>query len=177
MKSRRNVLLWSAIATGIAGAAFVFAQDAKPQTGQKPKASDAAMATLHRLAGDAKVRKVEIEMKDGVEHVEGEWRGPKSHMEAVVTQSGDIICVEEAIQADEAPAAARAAAAAEAGADVKLKWEHITLHLYEAEFRKDGREREVIYTADGRRFVEQEENDDHDDGKDDHDDDDDDDGE
>ena len=68
----------------------------------------------------------------------------------LVTDSGDLVEIEEAISADKAPAVVQAEARKAAGKDATLKFEKKTMVLYEVHFKQDGEEREVILTPDGR---------------------------
>lgn len=112
----------------------------------------AAMAALKKLAGSATIHEFEEETINGKKFYEGEWKGPDSHMEAKVTENGDVLEIEESISADEVPAAVRTEAEKMSDKGGKIKYEKITLFVYEAEFRKDGKGHEIILTPDGRRF-------------------------
>lgn len=171
---RRNQLaIWILAAVVPALALVVWAQDKKaPEESERQvKESEvpaAALAALKKLAGGAAITEFAEEIEHGHKYYEGSWKGPDGKVDGLVTEAGDVVELEERIPADKAPAGVRAAAEKAAGKDAKLTWERKTVYLYEVHFKKDGKGREAIYSADGRPFHE------HGDGDDDGDDDDDD---
>lgn len=151
----------AAVAAVLAGGLLVWAQDRKPaptdeQERQVKEAEvpAAALAALKKLAGGAAIREFAEEIEHGVRYYEGSWKGPDGNVDALVTEAGDLVELEEHIAAEKVPAGVRAAAEKESGKDAKCSWERKTLYLYEVHFRKDGKGRELLYTADGRRFHE-----------------------
>ncbi|MGE0479297.1 MAG: hypothetical protein AB7Q17_02375 [Phycisphaerae bacterium] len=160
MSGRRGSLAAALGAVALAGGVLLFAQaNHKPQEQERSIAEKevpaAALAALRKLAGDAKITEYAEEIEHGHTYYEGSWKGPDGHVDVLVTPAGDVVEIEEAFPADRVPAGPRAAAAKEAGADAAMKWERKTLYLYEAHFKRDGRGREILFTADGRRFHEE----------------------
>jgi hypothetical protein len=113
------------------------------------------LAALKKLAGGAAFTEFAEEIEHGHKFYEGSWKGPDGNVDALVTEAGDVVEIEESIPAEKAPASVRAAAEKEAGKDVKVRYEKKTLYLYEIHFKKDGKGREMIFTADARRYHEE----------------------
>ena len=114
----------------------------------------AALEGLKKLAGSAAFTEFSEEIEHGGKFYEGSWKGPNGNIDALVTESGDVMEIEERIPAEMAPAGVKAAAEKSAGKDVPTSFEKKTLLLYEIHFKKDGKGHEMIFTADGRRFYE-----------------------
>ncbi len=115
----------------------------------------AALAALQKLAGGAAFAEFAEEIEHGHKFYEGSWKGPDgNNVDALVTESGDVVEIEETIPAEKAPSSVRALAEKEAGKDAKVAYERKTLYLYEIKFRKDGKGREILLTADARRVDE-----------------------
>lgn len=155
-----NVAAAFALLGALAGTALVAAQEKK--AGQdyekKVKESDvppAALAALKKLAEGAAFTEFAEEVEHGHKFYEGSWKGPDGNVDGLVSEAGDIVELEESIAPEKAPTGARTAAEREAGKDAKPRWERKTIYLYEIHFKKDGKGREVIFTADGRRFNEE----------------------
>ncbi|MCG3127730.1 MAG: hypothetical protein CHACPFDD_02600 [Phycisphaerae bacterium] len=118
----------------------------------------AALTALQKLAGGAALTEFAEEIEHGHKYFEGSWKGPDGNVDGLVTETGDVVELEESVPADKVPAGVRAAAEKESGKDAKSAWERKTLYLYEVHFKKDGKGREMIFLADGRRFHEDEGN-------------------
>lgn len=116
--------------------------------------SAAALQALRRLAGKAPIREFAEEIEHGHRFYEGSWTGPDGNVDALVTESGDLVEIEEIIPAERVPAAVRAATEREAGRDARMTFEKKTLVMYEVHYRKGDRGREMILTPDGRRYHE-----------------------
>ncbi len=127
-------------------------QERKVQEAEVPKA---ALDTLKKLADKAAFTEFAEEIEHGHRFYEASWNGPSGNVDALVTESGDLVEIEEVIPGESVPAAARTEAEKEAGKDVKLMWEKKTVVMYEAHFKKNGKGREIILTPDGRRFHEE----------------------
>ncbi len=76
----------------------------------------------------------------------------RTNVDALVTESGDVVEIEESLPPARIPAAVRAAAEKRAGKDAKF--ERKTLYLYEIHFKKNGKNQELIVTADARPYHE-----------------------
>lgn len=143
----------------IAGA-FVMGQE-KPKAAEQeravkePDVPAKAMAALKKLAGGAAFTEFAEEIEHGHTFYEGSWKGADGNVDALVTDGGDLVEIEEEVPADKVPASTRTEAEKEAGRETKLMWEKKTVVLYEVHFKKDGKEREVILTPDGRRVQEE----------------------
>lgn len=111
----------------------------------------AALATLKKLAGDAKLTEFSEEIEHGSKYYEGSWKtAAGTNVDALVTAGGDLVEIEEEVKADQVPSAVLAAAKKLAGADGALFCEKKTMILYEVKFRKGEERHEVMYTPDGR---------------------------
>lgn len=155
----------------LTGGLIVLAQDKKPhQDGerkiQEAEAPAAAVAALKRLAGSATITQFTEETEHGVKYYEGTWQSADGKVDGLVTETGDVVEIEEKVPADKVPASVRTAVQREAG-DAALHFERKTLFLYEVHYKKDGKGHELIYSADGRRFHEDEDEGDEDDEDDD----------
>lgn len=139
---------------------FVVAQDRKAPVEQERSVKEtevpaAALGALKKLAGGAAITEFAEEIEHGHKFYEGSWKGADGNVDALVTEAGDLVEIEEAVPTEKVPGPARAAVEREAGKDAKLAWEKKTLLLYEVHFKKDGKVRELILTPDGRRFHEE----------------------
>jgi len=153
-----------AIALGIilTGSLMVCAQDKKAHENeeQERKVTEAgvpkpALDALRKLSGGAAIEEFAEEIEHGHKFYEGTWKGPKGSIDGLVTESGDVVEIEESIPGSDAPAVVRAETVKAAGADTSVKFEKKTFIVYEIHFRKDGHGREMIFTPDGRRFYEE----------------------
>ncbi len=112
----------------------------------------AALAALKKLAGGASIREFAEEIEHGGTFYEGSWKGPDGDVDGLVTAAGDVVEIEERIATEKVPSAVRAALAGEAGSGTSARFERKTIYVYEAHFKKDGKNREVVWTPDGRSF-------------------------
>jgi uncharacterized membrane protein YkoI len=163
---RRTVLSRrSVFASGCAAGAVLFAgflalannrtledQERKVTEAEVPKA---ALDALRKLAGGAAFTEFAEEIEHGHKFYEGSWRGPNGKVDALVTETGDVVEIEEMIPNDQVPAAALAEVQKEAGKDAKLVFEKKTMILYEVHFKQDGKGREIILSPDGRQMHEE----------------------
>ena len=135
---------------------------------------EAARRTLLRLAGDAKIIEVEREREHGVVVYEATWRKNGTTHEAEVTAGGALLETEQTVRGEQVPAAVRAAIVKRFG-DRKVHIEKITIVMYEAEAKIDGRTVEIVISPAGHvrdHGGDEGEGDGHDDDDDDDDDDD-----
>ena len=112
------------------------------------------------LAGGAKIEEFEEETSNGVVVYEAEWKIATGEREATVTADGDLVEMEEEIAAGSVPKTVTAAAQLAAGNGATVQFEKKTYIMYEAEFRKDGKSREMLISPTGQ--VHGQEEDDHD---------------
>ncbi|MEK6674541.1 MAG: hypothetical protein AABZ47_02680 [Planctomycetota bacterium] len=138
---------------------WVWAEEKKENLESERKVKEnevpaAAMAALKKLSGGAAFTEFAEEIEHGHKFYEGSWKGPDGNVDGLVTEGGDVVELEESIPATKVPAAVRAMLEKEAGKDVAIQFEKKTLYLYEGHFKKDGKTREMILTADGREFHE-----------------------
>ena len=111
----------------------------------------AALATLKKLAGDAKISEFAEEIEHGHTFYEGSWKaGSKEKMDVLVTATGDLVEIEERVGVDQVPKAVVAAARKAAGKRAELGLEKKTMVLYEVKFTKGKRRFELLLTPDGR---------------------------
>ncbi len=147
------------VLTGVA-ALTVWAQEKTESEEQERRVTEkevppAALAALKKLAGTAAITEFSEEIEHGHKFYEGSWKGPDGDVDALVTESGDLVEIEEIIAADKAPAAVRAAIDKLAGKDAKPTFEKKTMVMYEAHFTKDGKGHEIMVTPDGRHTHEE----------------------
>lgn len=127
--------------------------DAQERSVKEAEVPAAALATLKKLAGDAPLTHFAEEIERGSRLYEGTWKmAAGSTVDALVTPTGELVELEEAVAADQVPAAVLAAARKKAGADGTLVCEKKTLILYEVKSRQGDKQHETLYTADGRVF-------------------------
>lgn len=162
--TRKNCFAVSAaIAAVLAGGLLVWAQDkqakkAGEEQERKVKEAEvpaAALAGLKKVAGGAAFTEFAEEIEHGHKFYEGSWKGPDGNVDALVTETGDLVELEEVVPAEKVPATVRAAAEKEAGKDVKVVFEKKTFVVYEIHFKKDGKGHEMIFTPDARRYHEE----------------------
>ena len=67
-----------------------------------------------------------------------------------MTESGDLVELEESVSADQVPAAVRAEAGSGAPLGATLTFEKKTTVFYEVHFQAGGQELEQLFTPDGR---------------------------
>lgn len=128
----------------------------------------AALSAIKKLSGATPLAEFEEETKNGQKIYEAEWRTAGGHMEAAVTEAGDLIEQEESVAGDAVPKAAVAAAQATAGDKTPLRWVKKTFVVYEVQFKKDNKHHEVLLNAAGQSSgCDDEDGDDDDDGPDD----------
>ncbi len=127
-------------------------QERRVKEAEVPKA---ALDALKKVADKATITDFAEEIEHGHKFFEGSWKGPDGNVDCLVTESGDLVEIEEIISPDKVPAASRAAAEREAGKDAKLTWERKTVVMYEAHYKKGDKGEELILTPDGRRYHEE----------------------
>ncbi|UCG15191.1 MAG: hypothetical protein JSV19_07820 [Phycisphaerales bacterium] len=110
------------------------------------KAKDA----VQRLVGTNTIKELEKETEHGTVVYGVEWTANGKEWEAEFTADGELLEVEEAVSADEVPAAVRDAAAKALGKAAKVEFERVTITLYEAEATVDGKEREILISPTGK---------------------------
>ena len=162
MKNRFWLRTGSGLAVALLGALIAFARQGAPlEQERKVKESEvpkAALEALRKVAEKATITEFAEEIEHGHKFYEGSWKGPTGNVDCLVTETGDLVEIEEVIPADKVPATARNAVEKEAGKDAKLSWEKKTIVMYEVHIKKADKAREMILTPDGRRI--HEENDD-----------------
>lgn len=158
MNLRKLLLgLTAASAVLVSGIAVWAQEKPKPQDYEK-KVKEAevpapALAALKKLAGGAAFTEFAEEVEHGHKYYEGTWKGPDGSVDALVTEAGDVIEIEESMPGAKVPAGVRAAAEKAAGKDASF--ERKTVYMYEIHYKKDGKTHEMIFTADGRVFREE----------------------
>lgn len=116
----------------------------------------AAIKTLKQLVGDAEIHEFAEEIEYGHTFYEGSWKSPSGHnMDVLVTETGDLVEIEERVDADKVPSGTMKAARQAAGKDAEMRFEKKTALYYEVKFSKDGRRHELLLTPDGRRVEEE----------------------
>jgi len=116
----------------------------------------AAMATLKKLAGGAKITEFAEEIEHGSTFYEGSWKSRSgTNTDVLVTKAGALVEIEEKIGTDDVPAAVLKAARKAAGRGAELLYEKKTMILYEIKFSKADARHELLLTPDGRRIEEE----------------------
>jgi len=115
----------------------------------------AALETLKRHANNATLTEFAEEIEHGHTFYEGSYKGASGHVDVLVTATGDLVEIEEAIPGDKAPAVVQAEARKAAGKDAKLRFEKKTMVLYEVHFKQGDEGQEIVLTPDGRSVHEQ----------------------
>lgn len=121
-------------------------RERKVKEAEVPKA---ALEALKKLADKAAITEFAEEIEHGHKFYEGSWMGPGGKVDVLVTESGDLTEIEEAVSADKVPAAVRAESEKQAGKDVKLTFEKKTFVMYEVHFKKGDQEQEMLFAPDG----------------------------
>lgn len=163
MQRYRVLIVGSAACAVVLGGLLALAQKqpAPPAQGEQERkvteadVPKAALEALKRLADKAKITEFAEEIEHGHKFYEGSWAGPNGNVDALVTESGDLVEIEETIPADKVPTVVRAETEKEAGKGTKVMFEKKTLVMYEAHFKKGDMGHEVILTPDGRRYQEE----------------------
>jgi uncharacterized membrane protein YkoI len=126
-----------------------------------------AREALLRLAGGAQITEVEREHKHGMVLYEAEWVVDGREVEAVVTENGDLVEMEEEIDISQLPDNIRRVVEQEFPGATSLEIERVTVVMYEIEAKVNGREKEIKVLATGKIVGREEEDDDDDDDDDD----------
>lgn len=159
MRNQRWIAAGAASMAVLAGGLWTLAATAAAEdTERKVKESEvpkAALDALKKLAATAPITEFAEEVEGGHKFYEGSWKGPGGNVDALVTDAGDLVEIEEVVAADKVPAAVRAAAEKEAGKDAGLTFEKKTMVLYEIHFKKGDKAQEMIFTPDARRYHEE----------------------
>jgi hypothetical protein len=162
MLRKFGILAAVSISFVLLGGLIAFAQD-KGEKGEKKgkeekerviKESEvppAVMAAFKKVAGTAKIDKFEEEMEHGHKYFEASFTTPDGKTDVLVSESGEVIEIEEGIPAGKVPAAVKAAAEKEAGKDAKLTFEKKTVTMYEVKFTKADKKHELVLMPDGRQ--------------------------
>ncbi len=156
MKNKMWLRARSGIAVALLGGLIAFAQNKPAPLEQERQVKEAevsapALVALKKLAGAAPITEFAEEIEHGHKFYEGSWKGPEGNVDALVTEVGDVVEIEEVIPAAKVPAPARTEAEKEAGKDAKMMWEKKTVVMYEVHFKKGDKDLEMILTPDGRR--------------------------
>jgi len=111
----------------------------------------AALASLEKLAAGAEITEFAEEVEYGETFYEGSWKTRSgANMDVLVTSTGDLMEIEEQVDADNVPAAVLKAAIEAAGKGTQLEFEKKTTIFYEVKFQKDGGQHELLLTPDAR---------------------------
>ncbi len=122
----------------------------------KDEVPKAALATLKKLAGRAKIAEFAEEIEHGHTFYEGSWKSRSgTNIDVLVTKYGALVEIEEEVNDDDVPSAVRKAVRKTAGRGAKLSFEKKTMILYEVKFSKGNSRHELLLTPDGRRVEEE----------------------
>ena len=130
-----------------------------------------ARQMLLTLADGAMIVGVERDKEHGMELYEAEWKKADGlEAEAKVMANGDLVEMEEEIDAAALPPNVKAVVAKRFPAGAKLECEKVTLLMYEIEAKVNGKERSILVLPTGKvlgKGLEGDDDDDDDDGDDD----------
>jgi len=157
---KRTLTLLSFVALAVA-VGVVMAGDARKLSLDQIPAE--ARETLLHLADGAQIVAVEREKERGVELYEAEWRVNGKEAEAAVTASGDLVKMEQEVDAAALPDAVKATAAKHFPAEAKLECDKMTMVVYEIEAKVNGKEKEILVLPTGKMLGKGKEKDDDDD--------------
>ena len=121
---------------------------------------------LLKLAGGARITEVEREKEHGMVFYEAEWVANGRETEAKVTASGDLVELEEKVDAKDVPAAVKTVAAKEFPVGAKVEYEKVMIVVYELEAKVNGKEKEILVSPTGKIVGKEEGHDDDDDDDD-----------
>jgi excinuclease UvrABC nuclease subunit len=123
---------------------------------KKEDVPKAALKTLKKLAGQAKITEFAEEIEYGHKFYEGSWKSSSgANIDALVTEYGALVEIEKHVETDDVPSAVLKVVRKAAGKDAKLSFEKKTMILYEVKFSKDNNRHELLLTPDGRRVEEE----------------------
>ena len=142
----------------IVGGFVALAQDKPAPQDQERKVTEnevpkAALDALKKVAGSNKLTAFAEEVEHGHKFYEGSWAGATGNVDAVVTEAGDLVVIEEVVPTDTIPGAVAADAKKQAG-QAAITVEKKTMVLYEIHYKKDGKSQELVLTPDARKFDE-----------------------
>ena len=170
MRRRHLKLIAVMILLGVMLCAAVYARESKKRIRRSSSAKAgeterkvteaqvpaAALATLRKLARGAEITEFAEEIEFGHTFYEGSWKSRSGAiMDVLVTQTGDLVEIEERVGTDNVPAAVLKAARKAAGKGTELAFEKKTMILYEVKFRKGDSRHELLLTPDARRVEEE----------------------
>jgi len=160
MRGQRFFAVGGAAFAVLLGGLFALAQNkvANEEKERKVKEAEvpkAALEALKKLADKATITEYAEEVEHGHKFYEGSWAGPGGKVDGLVTESGDLVEIEEAVSADQVPAAVRAESEKQAGKDAKLTFEKKTMVMYEVHFKKGDKGQEMVFTPDARPYHEE----------------------
>ncbi len=145
---KRTLTLLSLVALAVTVGVVMAGDARKLSLDQIP--AEAREALLH-LAGGTQIVAVEREKEHGMELYEAEWKkGDGLEAEAKVMANGDLVEMEEEIDAAALPANVKAAVAKRFPAGAKLECEKVTMLMYEIEAKVNGKERGILVLATGK---------------------------
>ena len=104
--NRRMSVMGVAVAAVVLGSGLlVAAKDKGASEEQERKVSEqevpaAALAALRALAGGATIEEFEEEIEHGQKYYEGSWKGTEGKVDALVTEHGDVVEIEETVTAE-----------------------------------------------------------------------------
>ncbi len=162
MMPNRKLIALTSVALLLGGGVLVWSQEAKEEQEageqerqvQESEVPEAALSALKKLAGSNAFTAFAEEVEHGITYYEGSWKGANGNVDGLVTKAGDVVEIEESIAKGKAPAGVRKAAAKGAGEGTEMTFERKTVYLYEIHFTREGKKAEMVFSADGRPFVE-----------------------
>lgn len=156
--------MWILAGLGMVVGIAVAGDDGKMSLDQVPaKAREA----LKKLAGGAQITAVERDKEHGMVVYEAEWSVNGKEAEAAVTAEGDLVEMEEEIDASALPPKVKDVVAKEFPGATKLEYEKVMVVFYEIEAKLNGKEKEILVATSGKIMGREEDDDDDDDDGDD----------
>lgn len=145
MRNKTTVLIL--IGAGLLGGIAIAAEEMKTSLDQIPaKAKDA----LVKLAGTAQITEVEAEKEHGLVLYEATWKTNGHEAAAKVTANGDLMELEQGVDAKDVPPGVTEAVAKAFPAGTPLVYEKTTVVIYEVQGKVNGHMKEIRVLPTGK---------------------------
>lgn len=144
---KKQGMRWLLAGLGLVVGIAIAGDEQKLSLDQVP---EAARAALMKLAGNAPITEVECEKEHGMVFYEAEWAIDGREIEAKVTAGGDLVEMEEPVDAADVPEAVRAVAEKRFPGSATIKYEKVTIVLYEIEAKVGDKKKEITVLPTGK---------------------------
>lgn len=146
---KKQGMIWLVAGLGLVIGIAIAGDEQKMSLDQVP---EAARMALMKLAGNAPITEVECEKEHGMVFYEAEWAIDGREIEAKVTAGGDLVEMEEPVDAADVPEAVRAVAEKRFPGSATIKYEKVTIVLYEIEAKVGDKKKEITVLPTGQVF-------------------------